>query len=139
MLVCGLYDGSVAVYNLQQRMNGAPNYMSSATNGKHTDVVWQVRLLICRDKPRTPDHQVKWVRDNLDGYLNFYSVSGDGRVTNWTLVKNCLWHSDQLTISFARQLTNLAEAELGRFVCPLTYSIHQCHFLCFMFYIFESS
>ena len=42
MLVCGLYDGSVAVYNLQQRMNGAPNYMSSATNGKHTDVVWQV-------------------------------------------------------------------------------------------------
>ena len=60
-------------------------------------------------------NQVKWVRDNLDGYLNFYSVSGDGRVTNWTLVKNCLWHSDQLTISFARQLTNLAEPELGRF------------------------
>ena len=57
---------------------------------------------------------MKWVRDNLDGYLNFYSVSGDGRVTNWTLVKNCLWHSDQLTISFARQLTNLAEPELGR-------------------------
>merc|ERR1712004_345405 len=74
--------------------------MSSATNGKHTDVVWQV----------------KWVRDNLDGYLNFYSVSGDGRVTNWTLVKNCLWHSDQLTISFAKQLTNLAEAELGKWV-----------------------
>ena len=57
---------------------------------------------------------MKWVRDNLDGYLNFYSVSGDGRVTNWTLVKNCLWHSDQLTISFAKQLTNLAEAELGK-------------------------
>ena len=62
------------------------------------------------------------MRDNLDGYLNFYSVSGDGRVTNWTLVKNCLWHSDQLTISFARQLTNLAEAELGRSVCPMTFS-----------------
>ena len=46
MLVVGLYDGSVAVYNLQQRMNGAPNYMSSATNGKHTDVVWQVSLLM---------------------------------------------------------------------------------------------
>ena len=27
--------------------------------------------------------QVKWSKDNLDGYLNFYSVSGDGRVTNW--------------------------------------------------------
>ena len=21
---------------------------------------------------------MKWVKDNLDGYLNFYSVSGDG-------------------------------------------------------------
>ena len=31
--------------------------------------------------------QVKWVSDNLDGYLNFYSISGDGRVTNWTIVK----------------------------------------------------
>ena len=27
-------------------------------------------------------NQVKWVRDNLDGYLNFYSVSGDGRSIN---------------------------------------------------------
>ena len=25
--------------------------------------------------------------DDLDNYLNFYSVSGDGRVTNWSLVK----------------------------------------------------
>ena len=66
------------------------------------------------DAEQSTSNQVKWVRDNLDGYLNFYSVSGDGRVTNWTLVKNCLWHSDQLTISFAKQLTNLAEAELGR-------------------------
>ena len=77
-------------------------------------------------------NQVKWVRDNLDGYLNFYSVSGDGRVTNWTLVKNCLWHSDQLTISFAKQLTNLAEAELGKWVsnwfqiqkCKMTITVY---------------
>ena len=77
-------------------------------------------------------NQVKWVRDNLDGYLNFYSVSGDGRVTNWTLVKNCLWHSDQLTISFAKQLTNLAEAELGKWVsnwfqiqkCKMTMTVY---------------
>ena len=117
MLVVGLYDGSVAVYNLQQRKNCAPNYMSSATNGKHTDVVWQVGLLKMWRQAEKTSYQVKWVKDNLDGYLNFYSVSGDGRVTNWTLVKNCLWHSDQLTISFARQLTNLAEAELGRWGC----------------------
>ena len=48
-----------------------PVYISSAASGKHQDLVWQV----------------KWVRDNLDGYLNFYSIAGDGRITNWTLVK----------------------------------------------------
>ena len=31
--------------------------------------------------------KVKWAPDNDDGYLNFHSVSGDGRVSNWTLVK----------------------------------------------------
>ena len=34
--------------------------------------------------------QVKWGPDDLDNYLNFYSVSGDGRVTNWTLVKTAI-------------------------------------------------
>ena len=32
-------------------------------------------------------NQVKWAPDNDDGYLNFHSISGDGRVSNWTLVK----------------------------------------------------
>ena len=47
-------------------------------------------------------NQVKWAPDNDDGYLNFHSISGDGRVSNWTLVKvphiqtwvrNCYWYS----------------------------------------------
>ena len=62
MLVVGLYDGNVAVYNLQvcsmkarkvdvirkfcQQKKSAPNYMSTAQNGKHKDVVWQVGKLI---------------------------------------------------------------------------------------------
>ena len=45
--------------------------MSTAKNGKHTDPVWQVR----------------WQKDDLDNNLNFYSVSSDGRVVQWTLVK----------------------------------------------------
>ena len=41
MLVVGLADGNVAVYNLQ--IGGKkPAYLSSATNGKHRDTVWQV-------------------------------------------------------------------------------------------------
>ena len=47
MVVCGLYDGNVAVYNLHKMRNGGvnmkqPTYISSASNGKHSDVVWQV-------------------------------------------------------------------------------------------------
>ena len=38
---CGLYDGNIAVYNLQKNV-GVPNYQSDAKNGKHRDIVWQV-------------------------------------------------------------------------------------------------
>ena len=41
MLVVGLFDGNVAVFNLQ-RKNKDPAYISTAQNGKHRDVVWQV-------------------------------------------------------------------------------------------------
>ena len=53
--------------------------------------------------------QVKWAADNLDGYLNFYSVSGDGRVSNWTIVKTALWTNDTLLINFCKTLSNLGE------------------------------
>lgn len=44
MLVAGLHDGNVAVFNLQQR-GGQPVYQSSPHLGKHTDMVWQVFFL----------------------------------------------------------------------------------------------
>jgi dynein intermediate chain 1 len=66
----GFYDGSVSVYNVADE-NKRPKYQSTARNGKHTDPVWQVR----------------WQKDDLDGNLNFFSISSDGRVVCWTLVK----------------------------------------------------
>ena len=45
----------------------------------------------------------------MDGYLNFYSVSGDGRVTNWTIVKTALWHSDIMLITFSKNLENFSD------------------------------
>ena len=33
-------------------------------------------------------HQVHWQEDDLSKNLNFYSLSSDGRLTSWTLVKN---------------------------------------------------
>ena len=52
---------------------------------------------------------MKWAEDNLDGYLNFYSVSGDGRVTNWTIVKTALWYSDIMLITFSKNLENFSD------------------------------
>ena len=57
--------------------------------------------------------QVKWAPDNLDGYLNFYSVSGDGRVSNWTIVKTALWTNDTLLINFCKTLNNLGEESVS--------------------------
>lgn len=31
--------------------------------------------------------QVKWQKDDMDNNHNFFSVSSDGRVVSWTLVK----------------------------------------------------
>ena len=43
--------------------------------------------------------------------MNFYSVSGDGRVTNWTIVKTALWYTDTLNITFSKTLHNFSEED----------------------------
>jgi len=77
LIVVGFYDGSVAVYNLEDKTT-KPVHQSTAKSGKHTDPVWEV----------------KWQKDNLDGNLNFYSVSSDGRVVAWTIIKSDLHFTD---------------------------------------------
>nr|XP_002129294.1 dynein intermediate chain 2, ciliary [Ciona intestinalis] len=82
-LVCvGFYDGSVGVFNTQEKRPG-PVYKSTAKSGKHTDPVWQV----------------KWQKDDLDNNLNLYSVSSDGRVVSWTLVKDELIYADVIKLT----------------------------------------
>uniref|UniRef100_A0AAX7TTU7 Dynein axonemal intermediate chain 1 n=1 Tax=Astatotilapia calliptera TaxID=8154 RepID=A0AAX7TTU7_ASTCA len=70
LVAVGFYDGCVAVYSLKEE-GQEPVYKSTAKTGKHTDPVWQVR----------------WQSDDMDNNHNFYSVSSDGRVVSWTLVK----------------------------------------------------
>lgn len=89
LLACGLYDGSVCVFDLRQRGPDAslkPQFISTVRTGKHTDPVWDIR----------------WSRD-VNGPLQFFSISSDGRVTAWQLSKNELQFSDvmQLTIAAA--------------------------------------
>ncbi|XP_062984384.1 dynein axonemal intermediate chain 1 [Elgaria multicarinata webbii] len=82
LIVTGFYDGNVAIYNLKKPASSQPGYKSSAKSGKHTDPVWQV----------------KWQKDDMDNNLNFFSVSSDGRIVSWTLVKNELVHTDVIKL-----------------------------------------
>lgn len=68
-----MFDGNVAVYNLQTNL-AQPIYMSRGIYGKHLDIVWEV----------------KWGIEMQDGEINFYSISADGTVYNWILMQNKL-------------------------------------------------
>ncbi|XP_063813562.1 dynein axonemal intermediate chain 1 [Pseudophryne corroboree] len=82
LVAVGFYDGNVAIYNLKSNSH-QPKVISSAKSGKHTDPVWQV----------------KWQKDDLDKNLNFFSVSSDGRVVSWTIIKNELVHTDVIRLT----------------------------------------
>jgi len=73
VLAVGLYDGTVLVYDVRARTK-KPIYQSTVRTNKHTDPVWEVR----------------WNNDESSGTLNFFSISSDGRVSNWFLMKNKL-------------------------------------------------
>ncbi|XP_078524128.1 dynein axonemal intermediate chain 1-like [Lissotriton helveticus] len=109
LLAVGFYDGNVALYNLK-KPSMLPNYKSSAKTGKHTDPVWQVR----------------WQKDDLDNNLNFFSVSSDGRVVSWTLVKNELVHTDviRLSLDSASEIVPTA-LRLNMNACGISFDFHK--------------
>lgn len=74
LMAVGCYDGTVMVYDIRMKGSNKPIYQSTVRTNKHTDPVWQVR----------------WQEEEGQKNLNFYSISSDGRVTNWTLMKNKL-------------------------------------------------
>lgn len=69
LLAVGLYDGTVMVFDIRAKSN-KPIYQSTVRTMKHTDPVWQVA----------------WDKSEM----HFFSISSDGRVTKWTLMKNKL-------------------------------------------------
>ena len=74
LLAVGLYDGTVMVFDIRLKGNNKPIYQSTVRTAKHTDPVWQIR----------------WNADPNVKNLFFYSISSDGRVSSWTLMKNKL-------------------------------------------------
>lgn len=81
LLAVGLYDGTVMVYDVRNKVN-RPIRQCTVKNGKHTDPVWQV----------------SWQEEDLSKALNFFSVSSDGRVTLWTMSKSELVYQDVMEL-----------------------------------------
>ncbi|KAF4679682.1 hypothetical protein FOZ60_014767 [Perkinsus olseni] len=78
MLAIGLYDGTVLVHDVRSK-GRKPLYQSTIRTNKHTDPVWEVH----------------WNTEDSAGVLNFFSISADGRVSIWRLMKDKL-ESEQL-------------------------------------------
>ncbi|ESO10979.1 hypothetical protein HELRODRAFT_71864, partial [Helobdella robusta] len=70
LLVAGLYDGNVAVFDVVTDCH-EPVFLSNYKTGKHLDVV----------------NQVKWQSHENENGLNFFSISNSGEVFNWTILK----------------------------------------------------
>ncbi|CAH1116670.1 unnamed protein product [Phaedon cochleariae] len=85
MVVIGLYDGSVEVFNVQASCKEA-SYRSDNVTNKHRGIVWEV----------------KWAPDLPDGELNFFSVAADGRINNWVLMQNNLAVTTIITLFMAK-------------------------------------
>ncbi|XP_051270621.1 dynein, axonemal, intermediate chain 1, paralog 2 [Dicentrarchus labrax] len=109
LVAVGFYDGCVAVYNLKEE-GVEPVYKSTAKTGKHTDPVWQVR----------------WQNDDMDNNHNFYSVSSDGRVVSWTLVKNELVFTDIIRLSLNGAVSEGPEgAQQPSIACGTSFDFHK--------------
>uniref|UniRef100_UPI0037E7B241 dynein, axonemal, intermediate chain 1, paralog 2 n=1 Tax=Semicossyphus pulcher TaxID=241346 RepID=UPI0037E7B241 len=109
LVAVGFYDGCVAVYNLKEE-GQEPVYKSTAKTGKHTDPVWQVR----------------WQKDDMDNNHNFYSVSSDGRVVSWTLIKNELVFTDIIRLSLNGAVSEGPEgAQQERIACGTSFDFHK--------------
>ncbi|XP_012909158.1 dynein axonemal intermediate chain 1 isoform X2 [Mustela putorius furo] len=109
LVVVGHYDGNVAIYNLKKPQS-QPSFRSSAKSGKHTDPVWQV----------------KWQKDDMDNNLNFFSVSSDGRIVSWTLLKSELVHMDVIKLKAEGNTTDgLNGLQLHTVGCGTAFDFHK--------------
>ncbi|XP_077822004.1 dynein axonemal intermediate chain 1 isoform X4 [Macaca mulatta] len=109
LVAVGHYDGNVAIYNLK-KPHSQPSFRSSAKSGKHSDPVWQV----------------KWQKDDMDQNLNFFSVSSDGRIVSWTLVKSELVHVDVIKLKVEGSTTEVPEGlQLHTVGCGTAFDFHK--------------
>lgn len=97
LLAVGLYDGVVLVFDIRNKTNRQPIYQSSIKTKKHTDPVWQVKW---NANPTSADVH------------NFYSISSDGRVMNWILMKDKLEPEEVIRLKL---VNNPIKSKMSRF------------------------
>nr|XP_015218811.1 PREDICTED: dynein intermediate chain 1, axonemal isoform X1 [Lepisosteus oculatus] len=70
--------------------------------------------------------QVKWQKDDMDNNHNFFSVSSDGRVVSWTLVKNELVYTDIIKLSGEGAVMDGPEGlQLQTMACGTSFDFHK--------------
>ena len=113
-LICvGLYDGIVEVYDIRDREK-KPMYKSSIKSQKHTDPVWQI----------------KWNED-ITQEQSFYSISSDGRVMHWIMMKDKLEPEEVIKMKLINKKNKFVDEE--------TSLISQASGQCFDFSPFDPS
>ncbi|NXQ83024.1 DNAI1 protein, partial [Nyctibius grandis] len=109
LVAVGFYDGNVAIYNLN-KATSQRSHKSSPKSGKHTEPVWQV----------------KWQKDDIENNVNFFSISSDGRIVSWTLVKSGLVHTDIIKLSVEGTTTEGPEGlQLQNPGCGTSFDFHK--------------
>jgi dynein intermediate chain 1 len=96
LLAVGLYDGTVAVYDVRAK-NNQPLYSSTDPQSRHKDPVWGVKF--------EPEETGKNV--------NFNAVSSDGRVTNWIMNKNELVNEEIMELKLKVAQPKTDQSDLG--------------------------
>eukprot|EP00921_Rhytidocystis_pertsovi_P001540 GHVQ01002626.1.p1 GENE.GHVQ01002626.1~~GHVQ01002626.1.p1 ORF type:complete len:681 (-),score=60.07 GHVQ01002626.1:2414-4456(-) len=94
LLAVGMYDGTVQVFDVRSK-NKKPTYSSTVKCNKHADPVWEVR----------------WNADLCTSTLGFYSISCDGRVTCWSLMKNKLEPEEVMELKLTNNRSVLDEKD----------------------------
>ncbi|XP_030280897.1 WD repeat-containing protein 78-like isoform X2 [Sparus aurata] len=86
-LAVGMYDGTLAIYDVQRQNNNARIADSSKCSERHLHPVWQVNWI---------KEETLFLREG--GAEALISVSADGRITMWSLLNNGLGGRDLMEL-----------------------------------------
>ncbi|KAM7433227.1 WD repeat-containing protein 78 [Porites harrisoni] len=116
LLAVGMYDGTIAIYNVRNRNDG-PALDSFESQGKHSSPVWQVRWV---DREQGAGEE----RDEI-----LISISADGRVTKWSIRKGfeCTDLMKLKRINVAKQSKEggkKSDALISRFAAGFCFDVH---------------